>query len=235
MREANSSSVVVVDFWGNGFGMRVRIALEEKGIKYEYREEDLTNPQRSQLVLDMNPVRKSVPILIHQGQPVCDSAAILGYIDETWKDGFPSLLPRDPYDRAIARFWTHFLDNKVRLLKMISTFLVFSTQAMFLKSKSDRAKEESKNELIGELKQLEAVLGDEQYFGGANFGYLDVVLIPFSSMFYGYESHGNFKLEEECPKLSAWVKRCLARDSVRKVLPDSVEMYELHKKFYGIE
>lgn len=216
--------MVVVDFWGNGFGMRVRIALEEKGIKYEYREEDLTNPQRSQLVLDMNPVRKSVPILIHQGQPVCDSAAILGYIDETWKDGFPSLLPRDPYDRAIARFWTHFLDNKV-----------FSTQAMFLKSKSDRAKEESKNELIGELKQLEAVLGDEQYFGGANFGYLDVVLIPFSSMFYGYESHGNFKLEEECPKLSAWVKRCLARDSVRKVLPDSVEMYELHKKFYGIE
>ncbi|XP_027183326.1 probable glutathione S-transferase parC [Coffea eugenioides] len=224
MREANNSSVVVVDFWGNGFGMRVRIALEEKGIKYEYREEDLTNPQRSQLVLDMNPVRKSVPILIHRGQPVCDSAAILEYIDETWKDGFPSLLPRDPYDRAIARFWTDFVDNKV-----------FSTQAMFLRSKGDRAKEESKNELIGELKQLEAVLGDEQYFGGANFGYLDVVLIPFSSMFYGYESHGNFKLEEECPKLSDWVKRCLARDSVRKVLPDSVEMYELHKKFYGIE
>ena len=106
---------------------------------------------------------------------------------------------------------------------------------MFLKSKGDRAKEERKNELIGELKQLEAALGDEQYFGGANFGYLDVVLIPFSSMFYGYESHGNFKLEEECPKLSDWVKRCLARDSVRKVLPDSVEMYELHKKFYGIE
>ena len=57
--------VAVVDFWANGFGMRVRIALEEKGIEYDYVEEDLRIPQRSQLVLEMNPVRKSVPILIH--------------------------------------------------------------------------------------------------------------------------------------------------------------------------
>lgn len=110
----NKSDVVVVDFWANGFGMRVRIALEEKGIKYEYREEDLRISQRSQLVLDMNPVRKSVPILIHKGNPVCDSAVILEFIDEMWKeDGSPHLLPEDACERALTRFWVHFIDNKV--------------------------------------------------------------------------------------------------------------------------
>lgn len=90
--------------------------MEEKGIAYQYKEEDLNNPQRSQLVLEMNPVRKSVPILVHEGIPVCDSVAILEYIDEVWKDGFPLLLPEDPYERATARFWTHFIDNKVSFM-----------------------------------------------------------------------------------------------------------------------
>lgn len=108
------SDVVVVNFWGNGFGMRVRIALEERGVMYEYKEVDLIATQRSQLVLEMNPVRRSVPILIHQGRPVCESINILEYIDEVWKgNGAPHLLPHDPSDRAIARFWVHFIDNKV--------------------------------------------------------------------------------------------------------------------------
>ncbi|KAG5515843.1 hypothetical protein RHGRI_036777 [Rhododendron griersonianum] len=185
------SDVVVVNFWGNGFGMRVQIALEEKGVtKYEYKEIDLTAIQRSQVVLEMNPVRRSVPILIHQGRPVCESVNILEYIDEMWKgDGVPNLLPHDPTERAFSRFWVHFIDNK------------------------GEAKEECKKELIAEFKQLEEVLGDKLYFGGDNFGFLDIAFIPFSSMFYGYETHGNFKFEEECPKLSAWVKRCAARES----------------------
>lgn len=108
-----ASEVLVVDFWANGFGMRVRIALMEKGIHYEHKEGDLRIPQRSPLVLEMNPVRKSVPILIHKGRPVSDSLAILEYIDETWKEGFSLLLPKDPYERAQARFWVHFIDNKV--------------------------------------------------------------------------------------------------------------------------
>ncbi|PON82383.1 S-crystallin [Trema orientale] len=151
--------------------------------KYDYKEEDLKIPQRSQLVLEMNPVRKSVPILIHEGKPVCDSAVILEYIDEMSKEeGFVRLLPEDAHERALARFWE-----------------------------------------------------TNPYFGGNEFGFLDLAFIPFSSMFHGYESHGNFELEIECPKLSAWVKRCMARESVSKVLPDSSEMYELHKKWYGID
>ena len=38
-----AKEVVLLDFWPSMFGMRVRIALAEKGIKYEYKEEDLKN------------------------------------------------------------------------------------------------------------------------------------------------------------------------------------------------
>lgn len=94
-----SSEVLVVDFWANGFGMRVRIALEEKGIEYKYMEEDLRIPERSSLVQEMNPVYKSVPVLIHGGRPICDSLVILQYIDHAWKVG-PTLLPQHPHQRA---------------------------------------------------------------------------------------------------------------------------------------
>lgn len=108
-----SSEVVVVDFWANGFGMRARIALEEKGIEYRYVEEDLSIAERSPLVLEMNPVCKSVPVLIHGRRPICDSLVIVQYIDEAWKVG-PTLLPRDPHQGALARFWADFINKKVR-------------------------------------------------------------------------------------------------------------------------
>ena len=98
-----------------------------------------------------------------------------------------------------------------------------------------KLKKKARKNPISDLKLLEDFLGNKSYFGGNEFGFLDVALIPFSSMFHGYESHGNFEMGVECPKLSAWVKRCMTRESVSKVLPDSSEMYELHKKWYGIE
>ena len=105
--------MILLGTWVSMFGVRVKIALAEKGIKYEYREEDLTN--KSQLLLQMNPVHKKIPVLVHNGKPICESLIIVQYIDEVWKDRAP-LLPSDPYQRAQARFWADFVDKKVSLL-----------------------------------------------------------------------------------------------------------------------
>ncbi|VAH54782.1 unnamed protein product [Triticum turgidum subsp. durum] len=198
--------------------MRVRIALRELGVPFEYAEEDLRVRERSELVRRMNPALHMVPILIHHGRPVCGSVNIVDYIDEVWGEE-TRLLPGDPADRADARFWADFVDHKV-----------FGAQVRFLESKG-----EEKDELVEQLKRLEEVLGDKCFFSGDNFGFLDVVFIPFSSMFYGYEQHGGINLEVECPKLKRWEKRCRERESVSEVLPDGKVQYELHKKFYGIE
>nr|XP_027067467.1 probable glutathione S-transferase parC [Coffea arabica] len=98
--------------------------------------------------------------------------------------------------------------------------------------------EAAKMEFIETYKILEGELGDKPYFGGENFGYLDVALIPFYSWFYAYEIFGNFNIETQCPKIVAWAKRCMKRASVSKSLADFHKVHEyalkLRKK-HGID
>ncbi|GMP53306.1 hypothetical protein CsSME_00018798 [Camellia sinensis var. sinensis] len=104
------NKVVLLGLWSSMFGMRVRIALAEKGIEYEHKEEDLWN--KSSLLLEMNPIHKKIPVLIHNGRPVCESLIAVEYIDEVWNEK-ASLLPSDPYQKAQARFWADYVDKKV--------------------------------------------------------------------------------------------------------------------------
>ena len=106
--------VVLLDFWPSSFGMRVRIALAEKGIEYEAKEENLL-ADKSPLLLESNPVHKKIPVLIHNGKPVCESLNIVEYIDEVWSHK-SRLLPSDPYSRAQAKFWADYVDKKVFIL-----------------------------------------------------------------------------------------------------------------------
>lgn len=107
--------------------MRLRIALAEKGIEYEYKEEDLKN--KSPLLLKMNPVHKKIPVLIHNGKPVCESLIALQYIDGVWNEK-SSLLPSDPYLNSQALFWADYVDKKVSFClsvrkKVIGSFVFF--------------------------------------------------------------------------------------------------------------
>ncbi|KAI8005881.1 putative glutathione S-transferase parA [Camellia lanceoleosa] len=85
--------------------------------------------------------------------------------------------------------------------------------------------EVAKKEFIDCLKVLEGALGDKPYFGGEEFGYVDVALVPFYCWFYAYEKCVNFSIEAECPKFIAWAKRCMERESVAKSLPDPHKVY----------
>ena len=106
--------VILLNFWPSMFGMRTTIALEEKGVKYEYREEEDVINNKTPLLLEMNPVHKKIPVLIHNGKPVCESIIQVQYIDEIWPDKNP-FLPKDPYQRAQALFWADFIEKKVNI------------------------------------------------------------------------------------------------------------------------
>ncbi|KAA8526673.1 hypothetical protein F0562_008124 [Nyssa sinensis] len=201
-----ANEVVLLDALASMFGMRARVALAEKGIEYEYREEDLMN--KGELLLKMNPVHKKIPVLIHNGKPVCESLIIVQYIDEVWKDKAP-LLPSDPYQRAQARFWADYVDKKV-----------YDAGRRIWTTKGGEELEAAKKDFIESLKVLEGVLGNEPYFGGKTFGFVDIAFVTFSTWFLAYETCGNFSIEVECPKLIEWVKRCMEKESVSKSLPD---------------
>ncbi|KAL5564693.1 hypothetical protein UlMin_027857 [Ulmus minor] len=218
-----ADQVILLDFWASMFGMRVRIALAEKGVHYEYKEQDLRN--KSPLLLQMNPIHKKIPVLIHNGKHICESLIIVQYIDEVWHDKAP-LLPSDPYQRAQARFWADYVDKKL-----------YDTGRKVWTTKGDE-QEAGKKDFIAVLKVLEGELGDKPYFGGQSFGFVDVSLITFSSWFHAYETFGNLSIEKECPKLMAWVKRCKEKESVSKSLADEnkvLEFLQTMRKNLGIE
>ncbi|KAB5521751.1 hypothetical protein DKX38_026070 [Salix brachista] len=235
---AAGEQVTLLDSWASSFGMRVRIALAEKGVKYEYIEQDLWN--KSGLLLQMNPVHKKIPVLVHNGKPVCESLVIVQYIDEVWKDKAP-LLPSDPYQRAQSRFWADFVDRKVfffHLFCFLLCFEIYEHGRTILTTKVEDQEAAAKKDFIDTLKLMEGELGDKPYFGGETLGYVDVALLPYCCWFYTYENILNFSLEADFPKLNAYSKRCLQKESVSKSLEDPKKIYDfalkLRKKL-GVE
>ncbi|CAM8909379.1 unnamed protein product [Rhodiola kirilowii] len=218
-----ANEVILLDAWVSMFGMRVRIALREKGVEFEYREQDLRN--KSELLLKMNPIHKKVPVLIHNGKPVCESSIAVQYIDEVWNDRAP-LLPLEPYQRAQARFWVDFIDKK------------FYDAGRKIWTTKGEEQEAGKKDFIEAVKVLEAELGDKKFFGGEKIGFVDIGLIGYDTWFHAYEKFGNFSIEAECPTMIAWAKRCMEVESVSKSLPDQEKVYEFAseiRKKSGIE
>ncbi|XP_022876743.1 probable glutathione S-transferase parA isoform X1 [Olea europaea var. sylvestris] len=217
--------VVLLEFWSSPYVMRVKIALEEKGIQFLYKEEENIFLGKSPLLLEANPIYKKVPVLIHNGKPICESHNILEYIDQVWKDKFP-ILPHHPYERARSRFWIDFFDK-----------MIYDIGRRMWASKGED-QEDAKQEFLKSLKLLEEELGDKPYFGGGQFGLLDIALIPFSCRFYTYETFCKFNLEKICPNLMKWVNKCNERESVSKALPNPYKVYDFVlevKKMLGIE
>ncbi|XP_048425674.1 probable glutathione S-transferase [Pyrus x bretschneideri] len=218
-----ADEVILLDFWPSPFGMRLRIALAEKGIEYQYKDEDLRN--KSPLLLQMNPVHKKIPVLIHNGKPVCESLVALQYIDEVWNDKAP-LLPSDSYLRAQARFWADFVDKKI-----------YDIGRKLWTTKGEEY-DAAKKDFLDCIGVLEGELGDKPFFGGETLGFVDVALIPFYSWFLVYEKFGNLSVEAEHPKFIAWAKRCMEKESVSKSLPKQEKVYDfvaLMRKKFGIE
>ncbi|KAL0397477.1 UNVERIFIED_CONTAM: Glutathione transferase GST 23 [Sesamum calycinum] len=147
--------------WSSRYSLRVVNALKIKGLEYETILEDLQNKSAS--LLEYNPTHKKVPVLVHNGKPICESLLILEYIDETWKQH--PLLPQDPYQKAMARFWAKFGDDKV----LPSIWSVFISQG--------QDQEEAIALAAGNLKFLEELLKGKKFFGGETIGYLDLALV----------------------------------------------------------
>lgn len=107
-----SEEVKLLGFWASPYVLRAKIALKIKAISYEYVEEDLRH--KSELLLQSNPIYKKVPVLVHGGRAICDSPIIVEYIDAIWNaPDSPPIMPLDPYDRAAAKFWGVFIEDKV--------------------------------------------------------------------------------------------------------------------------
>uniref|UniRef100_A0A7C9DE10 glutathione transferase n=2 Tax=Opuntia streptacantha TaxID=393608 RepID=A0A7C9DE10_OPUST len=156
---AGQQEVKLHGMWRSPFSRRIETALKLKGIPYDYIHEDL--PNKSPDLLKYNPIYKKVPVLVHNGKPIVESQIILEYIDETWP-GY-SILPQDRYERAMARFWAKFIDDKCLPAAMKATWGPEHEQ--------DKALEEVQES----LSFLEKAIEGKKFFGGESIGFVDIV------------------------------------------------------------
>jgi glutathione S-transferase len=86
--------------------MAVHIALHEIGVPFEARPLSFKNDLRAPAFLDLNPEGK-VPVLLVDGRPLTEVAAILFYLAKRFPDA--ELLPREnPEAEAQALSWMSF-------------------------------------------------------------------------------------------------------------------------------
>ncbi|KAJ8452338.1 hypothetical protein Cgig2_006143 [Carnegiea gigantea] len=232
------SSVKLHGMWASPYVIRVVLALKIKGIDCEYIEEDLQN--KSELLLQYNPVHKKVPVLIHDGQPIAESLVILEYIDETWTD-LPHLLPKDPYQRSKQRFWAAFFQPKSfmflrhqktnpRTNPVCETVQAFELMVTALKTE-EVAQQKVLNELLEKLDVAEEELKEifpsgAPTFQDGNPEYLDIV---FCSFFGAHETMEEFfgaklLIPERYPLLSSWVAALSQVPAVKEATPSAPKM-----------
>lgn len=223
------SSVKLHGTWDSPFAMRIEMALKIKGIDYEYIEEDLSN--KSELLLQYNPVHKKVPVLVHNGKPIAESMIILQYIDETWTNP-PHLLPKDPYQRAQLRFWAAFLDP------------VMETMFISLMTKGE-AQRKAMNDLVEKLDvaekgMKELLLNVIPLTSDGNPGYLDIMIYSLvgiheiAKVFHGVEVF----TPERYPLLFSRVTTLSEIPAVKQVAPPTPKLLaflqDLQQKYFQV-
>jgi len=213
--------VKLIGYWASPYALRVKWALKLKGIEYEYVEEDLKN--KSALLLQCNPVHKKIPVLVHDGKPVAESLVIIEYVDEVWKEKYP-LLPQDPCERAKARFWAKFADEKC----------VTALQATFTSQGEEQ--EKSVKEAQENLKTLESGLEGKPFFGGETIGFVDISAAWMGIWAKITEDIVNIKLvdEEKMPLLSVWFQQVLENPIIKDCLPPREKLIDHMNGFHKV-
>ncbi|GFQ02978.1 probable glutathione s-transferase [Phtheirospermum japonicum] len=188
------------------------MGLKMKGVDYEFIDEDLKN--KSALLLKFNPIYKKVPVLLHNGNPIAESLIILEYIDEAFPG--PAIWPTDPYERAQARFWAKFIDEKCMPAMWKACWSTGEER--------DKAKEESEQL----LKILENEIKDKGFFGCDKIGVIDIVAC-FIAYWFGIAAELvglQLITQDKFPNLCKWADEFCNSIFVKEHLPPKDKLVE---------
>ncbi|XP_062200924.1 probable glutathione S-transferase BZ2 [Phragmites australis] len=206
------------------FTARARLALELRGVAYELLDEPL-GPQKSERLLAANPVYGKIPVLLlPDGRAICESAVIVQYVEDDvasrggGEEAGGRLLPEDPYERAMHRFWTVYVDDKFwPALDAIS--LAPTPDARAQATADARAALRLLEEAFKSLSNGAA------FFSGHDTapGLLDVALGCFLPAIRACERlHGLSLLDASAtPLMQRWSERFAALPAARRVLPET--------------
>ncbi|CAI5499697.1 unnamed protein product [Closterium sp. Naga37s-1] len=220
---AEGETVRLFSAWFCPFAQRAWIALEAKGVKYEYVEHDEQQGEQQQRCL-------------------YESSVIMEYIDEAFP---PSpltaaaaaagstgvhLMPRDVYERAQVRMWMDFVNRKI-----VPTFYRYLQKQSREEQEAERAALISCYEQLGAA--METISPQGPFFLAQRFSLMDISLAPWVLRHDILQFYRNFSLpshDESSPALRRfrlWETAIGAHPSVRATLADHDRLREIYKRY----
>lgn len=195
---------------------RVAIVLSEKGIEFERIDIDLAH--KPDWFLKVSPLGKT-PVLLVDGQPIFESAAICEYLDET---ASPRLHPQGALERARHRGWMAF-----------GSAVLDAIGALYNAADED-ALSRKVADIGARFGQIEAELTTGPYFAGERFTMVDAVFAPVWRYFDVLEQFEDFGFFTRTPRVRAWRAALDARASVQGAVsadyPASLRAFLLARK-----
>ncbi len=167
------------NYYRSSASFRVRIALNIKGLNYDYVPVHLTRGGGQQFASEFKALNADalIPVLDDDGHVLTQSLAIIEYLDETHPE--PPLLPTSPVDRAYVRGFAltiaceiHPLNN-LRVLRYLVKELAASEDSKntWYRHWVEQGLAALETRVVSERRSSRHVLGDQVSLA-------DVVLVP---------------------------------------------------------
>ena len=198
---------------------RTWIALEEKGVPYQYKE---VNPYKkekhflgtrdswAQLELiakakrvEINP-KGLVPAIEYHGKALYESLILCEFLEDAYPNHQPQLLPADPYTRAYVRIWLDHISKNI-----VPAFF------RLLQAQEAEKQQAALEEYTKALDTLAAKVKGP-WFLGDEFSIVDVAIAPWIVRDYIVVEHRNFRREDVGHGWKNYAERVENRDSVLK-------------------
>ena len=220
--------------------MRVRITLEEKGLKWESHHLDLLKKEHhTPEYFGINP-NGLVPTLVHDGVVIIESNDIIDYLDQTFPE--PPLRPSDKTDLERMYFWLdkatsiHVRAVKTHIYeKSVGRTMAQSEEeeraygelqrnpellAFHRKTSSDGFSEEellsARDTLDDCFREADDQLTKNDWLAGSMFSLADISWMPLQFTLKKLASY-DFK---PFPHVQAWSDRISQRDSYQRAIVD---------------
>ena len=170
--------LVLCGFSLSNYYNKVKLALLEKGV--EFTEEEVMTGSKDEAVLCSTPLAK-VPFIRTEHGALCESEAILRYIEEAWPA--PPLLPADAWARAKNHELVTFIDLHLELVaRQLYPQAFFGSAPM-----SDANLERIRKQLVKNIDGFKRLAKFAPYVAGEQFtqadcaAYVNLPLVAMAS------------------------------------------------------
>lgn len=225
---------------------KVKIALCEKGLKWEPRFVNLAEKQNlTPEYLRLNP-KGVVPTLVDNGHPIIESSIICEYIEDTNPQN--PLRPANPVDCARMRLWMRHVDDKLHpACGALQWPMVMRPKLMektpeeieaILERVPDKARRERQRRLVkygldapdvadgvktyrATIEDMERTLARQDWLAGNAFSLAEAAVIPYFNTLnqFGWDAFyiGRFA------RVTDWFERCRQRPSYRAAIRADID------------